>query len=77
VTEQLVNSLLSRTATVPKVDSSPLFLNFAAEACNVAGAPLLIFDEERVRTANYTGDYEFGGKLFSKNLSRWSPEEMA
>jgi hypothetical protein len=55
VTEQLIDSLLSGTATVPTVDSSALFENFANGTCNViVGAPLLIF-EQRVRDVNYTG----------------------
>jgi hypothetical protein len=81
VTEQLIGSLLSGTATVPTVDSSALFENFANGTCNViAGAPLLIF-EQRVRDVNYTGEYEPGGRLFSKEplgmVSRGDDDEWA
>jgi ABC-type amino acid transport substrate-binding protein len=81
VTEQLIHSLLSGTATVPTVDSVALFEQFANGTCNViAGAPLLIF-EQRVRDLNYTGPYAFGGRLFSKEplamVSRGDDDEWA
>jgi ABC-type amino acid transport substrate-binding protein len=81
VTEQLIDSLLSGTATVPTVDSSALFENFANGTCNViAGAPLLLF-EQRVRDVNYTGAYTLGGRLFSKEplgmVSRGDDDEWA